>query len=223
MDPEWQRAGASTTVCRVACHYPGRQPSRRCSYATERARCRNPADEEGLPNPIDYYSPETSLFPELAVRFAATGKLEAEELYLILDWKAARARTRHLKRLTVGRTFSQATQELARDLCGAIDDAQRLKLLLSPSWSFALPTATAILTVLYPERFTIYDIRVCDALGAFHGLGNRRWSEKTWPEYSRFVAEVRAAVPEGLNLRDADRWLWGHNKQQAIRRELGIA
>ncbi len=140
-----------------------------------------------------------------------------------MDWKAARARTRHLKRLTVGRTFSQAAQELARDLRGAINDEERLRLLLSPSWSFALPTATAIVTVLYPERFTIYDIRVCDALGAFHGLGNRRWSEKTWPEYLRYIAQVRAAVPEGLNLRDADRWLWGCDKQKALRKELDIA
>jgi hypothetical protein len=176
-----------------------------------------------LLDPIHYYSPDTTLFPDLATRFSETGKLTAEELYLILDWKAARARTKHMRRLTQTRTFLQAAQDLAGQIHGAEDDRTRLELQLSKPWSFALPTATAILTVLYPDRFTVYDIRVCDALRSFHSLAYRRWSEKTWLEYRRFVAVVRAAVPKQLNLRDADRWLWGKNKQQVLHRELGIA
>ena len=169
-----------------------------------------------------FYSPENTLFPELAARFERTGQLTAEELYLILDWKAARARTRHLRRLTKGRTFSRAADDLARAVHGAPDDEDRLKLLLAEPWSFALPTATAILTVLYPDRFTVYNIRVCDALGDFHRLGSRRWSEQSWAEYGGFVAAVRSAAPGHLNLRDADRWLWGQDKRKALRRELRL-
>ena len=96
-------------------------------------------------DPIHFYSPETTLFPDLAARFDRTRQLTDEELYLILDWKAARARTRHLRRLTKGRTFSQAADDLARTVHGASDNEDRLKLLLGEPWSFALPTATAIL------------------------------------------------------------------------------
>ena len=53
------------------------------AYAT------NPG-ETVLLDEIHFYSPETTLFPELATRFGQTGRLTAEELYLILDWKAAR-------------------------------------------------------------------------------------------------------------------------------------
>lgn len=35
---------------------------------------------------------------------------------------------------------------------------------------FRLPMASAIATVLYPNDFTVYDIRVCEMLGDFHGL-----------------------------------------------------
>ncbi len=171
---------------------------------------------------IHFYSPETTLFPELATRFGQTGHLTAEELYLILDWKAARARTRHLRRLTDGRTFSQAAADLGQALHNALDDQDRLKLLLGKPWSFALPTATAILAVLYPERFTVYDIRVCDALGDFHRLGSRRWSERSWADYCRFIAAVRSSVPAHLSLRDADRWLWGQDKRKALHGELGL-
>ena len=125
------------------------------------------------------------MVPELAARFGQTGQMTAEELYLILDRKAARARTKHLRRLTEGRSFSQAADDLARALYGAPDDEGRLKLLLGVPWSFALPTATAILAVLYPDRFTVYDIRVCDALGDVHRLRTRRWSERSWADYCR--------------------------------------
>ncbi len=171
---------------------------------------------------IHFYSPETTLFPKLAARFAETGRLTAEELYLILEWKAARARTKHLRRLTYGRTFSEAAADLARAIHGAADDEDRLRLLLAEPWRFALPTATAILAVLYPDRFTVYDIRVCDALGDFHRLGHRRWSERIWADYCRFVEAVRVAAPANLSLRDADRWLWGHDERKALRRELGL-
>ena len=39
-------------------------------------------------------------------------------------------------------------------------------------WAFRLPTASAILTVLYPDVFTVYDRRVCKVLGAFDQLAN---------------------------------------------------
>jgi hypothetical protein len=50
-------------------------------------------------NPAVYYSPETLLFPTLAQSFADTGVLDPVALYLILDWKAPRARMRHRSRL----------------------------------------------------------------------------------------------------------------------------
>jgi len=101
-------------------------------------------------------------------------------------------------------------------------ELQCLKLLLAKSWSFAFPTATAILTVLYPERFTVYDIRVYDALGDFYRLGSRRWSERSWADYCNFIAAVRSSVPANLSLRDADRWLWGQDKRKALHGELGL-
>ena len=69
-----------------------------------RFRTDGPSGQKGemggvLFDPIAYYSPETLLFPGLARRFADTGRLEPAALYLILDWKASRARTRHRSRL----------------------------------------------------------------------------------------------------------------------------
>jgi len=72
-------------------------------------------------------------------------------------------------------------------------------------WGFRLPTASAILAVLYPDTFTVYDKRACDALGKFHNLADRKWSAETWYEDRRFIAKVRKAAPAGFRLRDCDR------------------
>jgi hypothetical protein len=71
--------------------------------------------------------------------------------------------------------------------------------------------ATAILTVCYPEEFTVYDVRVCDALGDFNKLGSIASFPKIWNEYGRFKAAVEAAAPSEMSLRDKDRWLWGQS------------
>jgi hypothetical protein len=174
-------------------------------------------------DPMAYYSPETLLFPTAAQSFASTGTLDPVMLYLILDWKAPRARTRHRSRLAkiVG-SFNVAANMIAAELYAATTPEQRLCLLLT-KWGFRLPTASAILAILYPDTFTIYDIRVCNTLRAFHQLGNVKWSSNTWREYLRFVSAVRDAAPQGLSLRDCDRWLWGQNKQEALLKEIAEA
>jgi hypothetical protein len=169
---------------------------------------------------IAYYSPETRIFPAIAESFVDTGTLDPVAFYLILDWKAPRARTRHRSRLArIGGSFNAAVNQIAADLHGATGPEQQLELLLT-KWGFRLPTASAILTVLYPEKFTIYDIRVCNALHAFHRLGGMKWSPAAWGEYQRFVGAVRDAAPQGLSLRDCDRWLWGQDKRETLRNEL---
>jgi hypothetical protein len=173
-------------------------------------------------DPLAYYSPETYLFPKLGDVFTTTGQLDPEALYLILDWKASRARTRHLRRLTsIAGSFVAAAQEIAADLHMAAGPQQQLGILLT-KWGFRLPTATAILTVLYPNTFSIYDVRVCHALNKFRGLDTRRWSTEVWEHYQQFIVAVRDEAAAGLTLRDCDRWLWGRDKQRVMKGELGI-
>ena len=172
------------------------------------------------PDLLAYYSPETRLFPALEQSFTETGQFHPEALYLILDWKAPRARTRHLHRLTnIAGTFDAAARGIGAGLYTATGPEQRLGLLLT-KWGFLLPTASAILVVLYPNTFTMYDIRVCNVLGDFSKLGSMKWSTEQWLGYQRYIAAVQAAAPSGLSLRDCDRWLWGQDKRKAMQAEL---
>ena len=101
--------------------------------------------------------------------------------------------------------------------------------MLIEKWGFPLATASAILSVLYPDAFTIYDVRVRRVLmscriGDFGRLGQRRWAEKAWRGYLEFVEAIRAAAPQELsrNLRDCDQLVWGKGKQDKLRGELSL-
>jgi hypothetical protein len=174
-----------------------------------------------VPDELAYYSPE-SFFPALAENFAETGHLDPEAFYLLLDWKASRARTKHLSRLTKkAGSFPNAVRLIADALREATEPDQ-LRILMD-DWHFRLPTATAILSVLYPETFTIYDVRVCAALRDFDRLGNStKWTQNLWKKYKQFLAAVRGATPPGFSLRNRDRWLWGRNKASGMRKEIGL-
>ncbi len=69
--------------------------------------------------------------------------------------------------------------------------------------------ATAVLTVLYPEEFTIYDVRVCETLKDFKNLQYKTRFQEIWSGYEEFIKSVKNAASEHLMLRDKDRELWG--------------
>ena len=80
---------------------------------------------------------------------------------------------------------------------------------LIEGWGFRLPMASAILTVIYPEDFTVYDVRVCDVLGDYKDVQYKTNFDILWERYSAYILRVKNAVPEYPRLRDKDRYLWG--------------
>jgi hypothetical protein len=162
-------------------------------------------------NPLDLYGLENYLFGTVGPTFRNTGDLSAFDLFVIVIWKANRSKSKIAKRLLKQSISKQEDLDavvgrLAKQLYQAADPKERLRILLE-DWGFLLPMASAILTVLYPDDFTVYDVRVCSELGDFERLANRTF-EPLWAGYQDFVAAVRHATPDGLSLRNCDRWLW---------------
>ncbi len=156
-----------------------------------------------------YYDLETYLINEVGENFRSKGELTPFDFYLILTWKANRSKNTTKKRLeTLGGSFSAAVSKIASALTANCEPKDKLQTLMC-DWKFRLPMATAILTVLYPLDFTVYDIRVCDSLKRFHNLADRKFSDSLWEEYCAFKAAVERETPSHLSLRNKDRYLWG--------------
>ena len=159
---------------------------------------------------LQFYDLEGYIFSTVSPRFHRQGYLSAFDFFAIVIWKANRAKSKIAARLLQQghEDLEKAVRALTSDLHEAPDAEPRFIVLLD-GWGFRIPMASAILTVLYPKEFTVYDVRACDVLGDFHQLANWTRTDRIWDGYQRFLQAIRDAAPAKLSLRDKDRYLWG--------------
>ncbi len=163
----------------------------------------------------DYYDLEYRLFPKINEKVTNKIPLNALEFFSILIWKANRAKSKHAERLlkkSKDKNLEEISIEITSNIYAKENKKTRLKYLIE-DWKFYLPTATAILAIMYPTDFTIYDIRACQALNIsdkdYNRLANKNtFDEKMWEDYESFENRVMNDVI-GETLRDKDRYLWG--------------
>ena len=106
---------------------------------------------------------ESYLFDIVRQRFANDGHLNASDFFCIVIWKANRAKSKIAKKLLAaseGMTLDEVVVQLSTGIASQETPKAKLHFLINGRNSFSLPMATAILSVLYPEEFTIYDYRV---------------------------------------------------------------
>jgi len=159
---------------------------------------------------IRYYDLETYLFEDVYQKFHRERKLDAFDLMSIFIWKAERAKSRLARRLIkkAGSLEAAATQ-FGDALLEAESSRDRLFITMC-EWGFYLPMASTILSVLWPEEFTVYDVRVCEELKRFEELKNLSNFDAIWEGYWQYRKAVRA-VSEGRSLRENDQFLWGRS------------
>lgn len=172
------------------------------------------------PDYLKIYDLECYLFSEVGPRFAEAGKIHPADFYMIIIWKSNRAKTKIRDRLNKKEgNFAAAVKKIAGSLHASDGPKRQLEVLMK-EWSFRLPMASAILTVLYPNEFSVYDIRVCEQLGEFKRLSDRQFSDRLWNDYQNFLKAVNDAVPGELNLRDKDRYLWARSFHEGVMKDL---
>jgi hypothetical protein len=170
-----------------------------------------------------YSDVEKYLFDEVGPSFR---NVQPEDLFLILIWKANRAKNKHRLRLMkiANGSYRVAVSGLSRHLSNASSGKERLRILMA-EWRFRLPTATAILTVFYPDEFSVYDYRVCDELKRmdkrmdFGKIGNLS-PGSVWPRYLAFLDAVEKLGPAEFTLRDKDRWFWGQSLYREVMKDI---
>ncbi len=164
-----------------------------------------------------FYNNERYLLDEVGPRFREIGALEPADFYTLLIWKAERAKNHHKKRLTkIAGSFENAVHQIASGLHENTNHKHRLEVLLN-KWRFSLPTASATLTILYPDAFTVFDWRVCEEVGLdYEPWCTRYFSEALWSHYETFKQAVINQTPAQLSLRDKDRFLIGRSTRKSI-------
>lgn len=172
---------------------------------------------------LKYYNLEKYIFDEVSAGYRKGKKIKAFDFFCIVIWKANRAKSRVAKRLLAqGRGYDNldaAVGAFMQDISVATKPRDRLRVVIE-KWGFRLPMASAILTVLFPADFTIYDVRVCKELGDFSDAQYKTRFEVLWSRYLEYTRSVDSAVTENLSLRDKDRYLWGRSFVMQLRKNI---
>ena len=168
-----------------------------------------------------YYNLESYLFETVGPAFRRQGYLSALDFFCIVIWKANRAKSKTAATLLKRghKDLHEAVRELTTGLARKSAPEDKLRYLWE-QWHLRLPMASAILSVLYPEDFTVYDVRVCSVLGGFRNLNNLTAFGAVWRGYQEFREAVVGAAPMELALRDKDRYLWGKSLYQQLETDI---
>ena len=168
-----------------------------------------------------YYDLENYLVTTVNKRFHDLGYLSAFDFFCIVIWKANRAKSKVAKRLLIKypRNIKNAVRELTSFIFQKQSEKEKLSCLIN-IWGFRIPMASAILTILYPDEFTIYDARVCDSLESFHNIAKITNFERLRREYQKYKQVVIESAPSMYSLRDKDRYLWGKSFKKQLEGDI---
>jgi len=163
-----------------------------------------------------YYDLESYLFGEVGPKFQKLGRLSTYDFFCIVIWMSnyPKSRVRDLLRAKDEKNLDVVVEKLAREL--SKKSAKDKLGYLMDEWRFRLPLASAILTVLQPDDFTVYDKRICKLVNSPE-LPGMVWSDSLWNKYLEYKRKVEQQAPKSFSLRDKHRWLCGkvfHDSQK---------
>lgn len=159
---------------------------------------------DNLEKYLKYYFLENYLFNEVGKDFQKRGYLIPEEFFAIVIWKSNRTKT-NVKR---GIEKSKKTIRTITSEVFQVKTSEQKITTLTSIPSIGIPMASAILTVCYPDDFTVADYRACAALKDFGEeiIGNPTAKISTYLEYLKKCKKL--AKEYNFSLRDFDRILW---------------
>ncbi len=172
---------------------------------------------------IKFYWLETEFFPEIRKFFHKEHYLKPEHFFSIIIWKRNASKTT-IKRglLANGLSLDTAVRNLTEEIFRA-NKKEKLNILLQRE-GLQLAIASALLTVLYPNDFTVYDVRVRRQLNYPDVTYIEDNMERYFNEYLPQVLKRGRKITQNpsLSLRDCDRVLWAKSWYEDLQKFLQI-
>jgi len=169
----------------------------------------------------ELYDLERYLFESVSPRFRRDGTLNARGFFAIIVWKSNRTKTKIAKGLRHAGTMPE---ELLHRVSAEGDRLRQVQILTSVK-GIGLPMASAILTVCYPDEFTVLDYRAWKTLRQMSVPGlpaGKPTSARAYLQYCEACRQLAKRV--GVSLRDLDRALsaksWEEDLINLIEREV---
>lgn len=169
---------------------------------------------------VALYDLEKYLFDVVFPRFKEQQTLSPYDFFAIVTWKSNRTKTKIKSGLA---KCGKSVSSLMYEVSAAAAPEEKVEALLQ-IWGIGLALASAILSVCYPEEYTVLDYRAWETLqeAAVEGLPPRYPQEvEEYLQYCRVCK--RLAAERSLPLRDLDRALWAKSWENSLLSLLGDA
>ena len=179
---------------------------------------------------MDYlklYDLEKYLFDVVRANFERDRKLNAFDFFCIIIWKANRTKSIIAKKLLEKdghrrKDLDAIVGDMTKSLAETDSEKEKMRILIE-KWGFRLSIASAVLSVLWPDKFTVYDVKVCEQLGGdYKTIPDKARFEDLWNIYNRYIEAVKNTVPEVAILRDKDRVLWAKSFEKQLNKDIAM-
>jgi hypothetical protein len=170
---------------------------------------------------------ERYLFDVVRANFERDRRLSAFDFFCIIVWKANRAKSKIAKKLLEKdghrrKDLDAIVGDVTKSLADADSEKEKMRILIE-KWGFRLPIASAILSVLWPDNFTVYDVKVCEQLGGdYKAIPDKARFEDLWNRYNMYIEAVQNKMPEVAILRDKDRVLWAKSFEKQLNKDIAM-
>jgi len=126
-------------------------------------------------NYLDLYNIEEYLFKVIGPRIRERGFIEFNDFYQICMWKSARQKQNYLKNKNI-------VKNISRKVFAEKEEPLKMKQLLKLK-GVGIPTASAILTIVFPDRYAVIDVRCIQMLNKLGVRIKETITMNRWLEY----------------------------------------
>lgn len=152
---------------------------------------------------IELYDTENYLFKVIGPRAKERGCFLFDEFYRICMWKSARQKQRYLRNKDrIGQISKEAFVEK--------DEGRKMEVLCQLE-GVSIPMASALLTIVYPDRYAVIDIRCLETLREKGYDISKYPSPKIWLKYLDIMRE--SAKENGVTPRELDMALFAIHRE----------
>jgi len=143
---------------------------------------------------LKLYSTEDYLFDILGPQIKKRGYIKFEEFYRICIWKSSRQKPNYIKNKKI-------VEKITKKAFLEKDEKEKINILCSMK-GVGIPTASAILTIVFPNKYAIIDIRCMEILLKLNLLKSKNISINTWIDYLcvvRLLAKENDTTPRNID------------------------
>jgi len=153
---------------------------------------------------IKLYDNENYLFSVISPVARKRGYLTFGEYYKICMWKSNRQKPRYIKNI-------QTALNITKEAFSENDETKKIKTLCKLE-GVGIPTASAILAVVFPDKYGVIDVRCIDMLRKFNFPIRQQITIKNWLKYLEVLRKL--ASENKVTPREVDMALFAMHREK---------